>query len=96
VVTSPRGRKLVLDLRSGTTRVPGEREAFWCARFNLFKIRPAKGLSAERVGSSLYTPCNAGKHAVAAVAPPSSVAGATVGRLFVWASPEGLEAVVRR
>jgi hypothetical protein len=48
------------------------------------------------VGSSLYTPCNAGKHTVATVAPPSSVAGATVGRLFVWASPEGLEAVVRR
>lgn len=96
VVTSSRGRKLVLDLRSGTTRVPGAREAFWCARFNLFKIRPANGLSAERVGSSLYTPCNAGKHTVATVAPPSSVAGATVGRLFVWASPEGLEAVVRR
>jgi putative pyrroloquinoline-quinone binding quinoprotein len=95
VVASPQGKKLVLDLLTGSTRVPGAREAFWCARFNLFRIRPAKGLSAERVGSSRYTSCDSRKHAVAGVAPPSSVAGVTVGKMFVWASTQGLEAVAQ-
>jgi hypothetical protein len=96
VVTSRQGRKLVLDLRTGATRVPTTREAFWCAHFNPFKIRPARGLSALRVGSSRFAPCDAAKHRVATIAPPSSVAGVTIGTTFVWASPDGLEAVTRQ
>ena len=92
LVTSQEGQELVLDLRTGATSAPAAGEVFWCARFNLFKIRPPKGLSPQRVGSSLFAPCNQTRHPVASFAPPPSVAGATVGQTFVWAAPDGLKA----
>ena len=92
LVTSRQGQKLVLDLRTGATSDAAPGEVFWCARFNLFKIHPPKGLSPERVGSSLFAPCNLSGHSVASFAPPPSVAGATIGQTFVWAAPDGLRA----
>jgi outer membrane protein assembly factor BamB len=90
VVTSKQSRKLVLDLRSGATATPAAHQVFWCARSNFFKIHAPKGLSAERVGSSLFTPCDQNRHPVASFALPPNVAGTTIAKMFIWAAPDGL------
>lgn len=97
LVVSSKGekRKLVLDLRSGATASAGAGETFWCARLNLFKIRPPTGVRADRLGSSLFTPCDQNNHPIDSFARPTSVAGATVGNLFIWAAPDGLKATKR-
>ena len=92
VVTSLQGRKLILDLRSGATTAPATGEVFWCARLNLFKIQPPKGIQPERVGSSLFAPCDENRHPVTSIARPPGVAGATIGQTFIWAASDGLKA----
>ncbi len=93
VVTTRQGQKRLLDLRSGATASPAG-TGLWCAHANFFTIRPPKGLPAERVGSSLFTSCDAGMHPVSAMGRPPAVAGATVGNTFIWAGKDALEAVV--
>jgi hypothetical protein len=66
---------------------------FWCAHANFFKINPPLGIGAQRVGSSLYGPCDAAGHAVTAVPPKSVPAVARAAGMRVWASPSGLEGV---
>jgi hypothetical protein len=93
LVRSPKGRELVVDLRSGTTLPPAPGQVFWCAHANFFKINPPLGISAQRVGSSFFGPCDAAGHAVAALPPKSAPAVARAAGMRVWASPSGLEAV---
>ena len=88
-----RGRDLVVDLHSGATSQPAPGQAFWCAHANFFTIDPPLGVGAERVGSSLYGPCDAAGHAVAAVPSTSAPAVVRAAGMRVWASPSGLEAV---
>jgi hypothetical protein len=92
-VRSPQGRELVVDLRSGATSPPVPGQVFWCAHANFFKINPPLGLGAQRVGSSLFGPCDAAGHAVTAVPPKSAPAVARAAGMRVWASQSGLEAV---
>jgi hypothetical protein len=90
---SPQGRELVVDLRSGRTSPATPGQTFWCAHANLFKINPPLGIGAERVGSSLFDPCDAAGHTLVK-APSSSVPSiAQAAGMHVWASPSGLEAV---
>jgi len=87
------GRERVVDLRSGRTSPATPGQTFWCAHANLFKINPPLGIGAERIGSSLYDPCDAAGHTVAR-APSNSVPSiARAAGMHVWASPTGLEAV---
>jgi hypothetical protein len=93
LVPSPRGRKLIADVRTGATRPAAPRQVFWCAHANFFKINPPLGVgSPQRVGASLYEPCNAAGRAVTAP-PPTSIPGlAQADGMRVWASPAGLQA----
>jgi outer membrane protein assembly factor BamB len=93
LVRSPQGRALVVDLRSGATSPPAPGQVFWCAHANFFKINPPLGISAQRVGSSRYGPCDAAGHAVTAVPSTSAPAIAQAAGMRVWASPSGLEAI---
>jgi hypothetical protein len=93
LVTSRAGKPLIVDLASGAISTPARGAAFWCQRLNLFKIKPAKGLMPERVGTSRFFSCDAGGRATGAAAKPSSGVGVTVGHVFVWAAPSGLEAM---
>ena len=93
LVHSPKGRDLVVDVRSGATSPPTAGQVFWCAHANFFKINPPLGTGALRVGSSLFGPCDAAGHAVTAAPPKSAPAVAQAAGMRVWASPSGLEAV---
>jgi outer membrane protein assembly factor BamB len=93
LVRSRQGRELVVDLRSGTTSRPARGQVFWCAHANFFKINPPLGIGAQRVGSSLYGPCDAARHAVTGAPPQAAPAVARAAGMRVWASPSGLEAV---
>jgi len=94
LVRSPQGRELVVDIRSGRTSSPTAGQVFWCAHANFFKINPPLGIrSPDRMGSSLYAPCDAAGHAVTAVPATSVAAIVRVAGTRVWASPSGLEAV---
>jgi outer membrane protein assembly factor BamB len=92
LVRSPKGRELLVDLRSGATSPPASRQVFWCAHANFFKINPPLGISAQRVGSSLYSPCDAAGHPATAVPSSAVPAIAQAGGMRVWASPAGLQA----
>jgi hypothetical protein len=92
LVNAAAGGQLVLDLRNGATTRAKSGERFWCAHANFFKVNPPAGMPPERQGSSLFTPCDAGRRPLAGLGPPSPVAGAVVGRTFIWASPAGLRA----
>jgi len=93
VIDARPGRKLIVDLRSGVTVVPGPRQVFWCEKFNIFRVNAAKGLPGQRVGSSLFVPCDENRRPLATFSRPPHVAGATIGHIFVWAAPDGLKAV---
>jgi outer membrane protein assembly factor BamB len=93
LVRSPQGRELVVDLRSGATSPPTPGQVFWCAHANFFKINPPLGIGAQRVGSSLYGPCDAAGHTATAVPSTSMPTLARAAGMRVWASPSGLEAV---
>jgi hypothetical protein len=90
VVESRGGGRLLLDLLSGSAAPAGAHSVFWCAHENFFTINPPAGVTPHRVGSSLFSPCDAGQRPASAGAHPSPLAGVTVGSTFVWASPEGL------
>jgi hypothetical protein len=90
LVWPPHGQPRLLDLVSGTTTLPNPGQIFWCMKENIFKIRPPKGISASRVGSSFVTPCDASGRSVGTVVPPPGDAVATVDGMVVWASPAGL------
>jgi hypothetical protein len=90
LVTSQQGRKLILDLHTGTTAAPPSGAVYWCARFNVFKVKAVKGLSPVRVGSSLVTSCDSNRHPVASPTQPPSGLAATVGDIDVWAAPNAL------
>jgi hypothetical protein len=92
LVQSKQGRRLVVDLRSGTTSPPAPGQLFWCAHANFFTINPPLGIGAQRVGSSLYGPCDASRRAVNAVPTTSVPAVVHAAGMRVWASPAGLEA----
>lgn len=93
LVRSPQGRELLVDLRSGVTSTPAPGQVFWCAHANFFKINPPLGISAQRVGSPLYGPCDEARHAVTALPSNSVPAIAQAAGMRVWASSSGLEAV---
>jgi hypothetical protein len=95
VVGTPAGRMLVVDVRTGHASAPSPGETFWCARLNVFEIRPPAGIDPHRVGTSRFTPCDARGRPAAGAGAPSSLAGVTVGHVFAWASPQGLTATRR-
>jgi hypothetical protein len=90
---STHGRETLVDLRSGATSPPAPAQVFWCAHDNFFTINPPLGVGAQRVGTSLYSPCDATRHAVTRF--PSTIvpAIARAAGMHVWASPSGLEAI---
>lgn len=87
------GRTILVDLRSGATSPAVPRQALWCAHANFFTIIPPLGIGAQRVGASLYSPCDARGHAVTST-PAASVADvARTAGMRVWASPSGLQGI---
>lgn len=94
LVHSRQRQETVVDLRTGATSPPTPRQVFWCAHSNFFTIKPPPGIRGpQRVGSSLYSPCDAAGHAVKTLPSTSLPAIARVAGMRIWASPSGLEAV---
>jgi len=93
LVRTPQGNERVVNLRSGTTTSPTPRQVFWCAHANFFTINPPLGIGAQRVGASLYSPCDATGRAVTAAPSTAVPAIAQAAGMRVWASPSGLEAI---
>ena len=93
LVRSRRGRELVVDLRSGKTSPAAPGRVFWCAHANFFKIKPPRGIGAERVGGNLHNPCDARGRTVTSVPSTSVSAVVRAAGMRIWASPSGLQAV---
>jgi hypothetical protein len=96
VVQVPSRQRVVLDVRTGTTRPATSSEVFWCEQLPFYKVQTAQGSSTkgQRVSEPVFRGCNASGAAVSGIptSRPSTVGTVIAGR-FVWASPTGLVAV---
>jgi outer membrane protein assembly factor BamB len=96
LVKSPSKGTQVLNLRTGHATKPRSGPVYWCGHLNIFHV--ATGNAGLRVGSSLFTRCDANGRIPSPVpsglggASPAAAVGIRIGKLFVWAGPEGLHA----
>jgi outer membrane protein assembly factor BamB len=95
LVRSTSKRTQVLDLRTGRATTPRSGPVYWCASLNIFHV--AAGNAGIRVGSSLFSRCDANGHTGTAAhglggASPATAVGIRFGKLFVWAERDGLHA----
>jgi outer membrane protein assembly factor BamB len=92
LVTTPSGRKVVLDLETGRTSPPRSDAVFWCTSLNTFDMAGTAAARDDRVGTTRFAGCDRRGHPLASLGSPTPPAGVTVAGVFVWASPHGLAA----
>ena len=90
---------VVLDTNNGSTIPAASNATYWCEVTSPFTIIAVTGVtnSSSRVAMPVFRGCNAEGNATNAVpsTTPANV-GVNISGMFVWASPQGLNAVAMR
>jgi hypothetical protein len=96
VVHTLSNKRVVLDVVSGSVAAVSGHEVFWCEQVPTYKVSAIEGASGngERVGEPTFRACSAEGKPVDRL--PSSrprTVGVTIGSLFIWPTPTGLQAI---
>jgi hypothetical protein len=93
------GKRVVLDVQSGSRAAPSHDESFWCEQIPTYKVEGASASSAEgmRASEPVFRPCSASGQPVhnLPITGPSTVGVTSAGR-FIWPTPEGLQGAQAR
>jgi hypothetical protein len=96
VVHQMSGGTVVLNVTDETTRPPSANETFWCESTPSYTVKEPKGLSQTgmRASSPVFRPCSAAGRPASRVPTSSPISvGVSSGGMFVWPSPDGLQAL---